>query len=41
MNHTHHYVIQYGIYKLLNKHKPCSVNLSYNEDDCKLKKVKG
>ena len=39
LNHTHQYVIQYGIYKLLNAHNPCNEDLSYNEDECKLKKV--
>ena len=43
LNYTHQYVIQYGIYKLLDLESPsknCSEKLSWNEDQCKLEKVK-
>ena len=39
----HQYVIQYGIYKLLDlksSNKSCSEKLSWKEDECKLEKVR-
>ena len=43
LNYTHQYVIQYGIYKLLDlksSNKSCSKKLSWKEDECKLEIVR-